>query len=40
MLSVPHMLGMDDIKTFGDSTARVRSEHRAGDDGGGLGVTT
>ena len=32
MLSVAHMLGMDDFKTFGDSTARVRSEHRAGDD--------
>ena len=31
MLTLLHKLGLDDMKQFGDSTRRVRSEQRAGD---------
>ena len=36
MLSVAHMLGMNDFKTFGDSTAAFDLNTCSGDDGGGV----
>ena len=35
MLTVLHTLGLDDVKSFGDSTSRDGLEHRAGTDGRG-----